>query len=128
MTAETTDMSSSWIRIEKRLAIYLRDEFTCLYCGKNLKNEDPENVTLDHLVPRNPLVAHGNGGNEATNLITACRACNCSRQDKPWVDFAPGGARDRIETRRYQTLNVKLAKSILSGEIADAVADVEALR
>lgn len=119
-------MSSSWITKEKRLAIYIRDEFTCCYCGKNMKNDDPNFVTLDHLVPRNPLVAHGNGGNEATNLITACKSCNSSRQDKPWMDYATGGARDRIETRRNQPLNVPLAKALIAGTAGDA--EVEALR
>ena len=121
-------MPSNWITKERRLAIYIRDEFTCCYCGKNLKNADPADVTLDHLVPRNPLVAHGNGGNESTNLICACRSCNSSRQDRPWMDFAPGGAVERIETRRYQPVNVELAKSLISGKIAQLTADVEALR
>ena len=121
-------MSSSWITKERRLAIYIRDEFTCCYCGTSLKNADPNLVTLDHLVPRNPLVAHGNGGNENTNLVTACKSCNSSRGDKPWIEYATGGARDRIETRRYQNVNIKLAKAIIDGSIAEAVAEVEALR
>mgnify|MGYP001580414848 CR=1 FL=1 len=112
-----------WIRSEKRLAIYLRDSLMCLYCGKDLRNEAPENVTLDHLVPRS-----AGGSNDATNLCTSCRRCNCSRQDRPWMDFAPGFAVERIETRRHQPLNVRLAKSILSGEQSLLVADVEALR
>jgi 5-methylcytosine-specific restriction endonuclease McrA len=114
-----------WIQPCRRLGIYIRDEFTCCYCGKSLKNSPPEEITLDHLTPRNPLVAHGNGGNESTNLVTACRSCNSSRQDRPWMDYATGGARDRIETRRYQEVNIKLAKAILDGTQADAVADVE---
>lgn len=108
-----------WITPEKRLAIYIRDGFQCAYCGSSLKNVDPEGITLDHLVPRNPKVEHGNGGNEATNLVTACRSCNSSRQDKPWVDYATGGARDRIETLRNQPINVKLAKALLADEAGD---------
>lgn len=115
-----------WITPEKRLAIYIRDGFQCAYCGASLKNVAPEGITLDHLVPRNPLVAHGNGGNEATNLITACRSCNSSRQDKPWVDYATGGARDRIETLRHQPLNVPLAKALLEDRAGDD--EIEALR
>jgi len=118
-------MPSNWITKERRLAIYIRDNFTCAYCGTSLKNSEPANVTLDHLVPRNPLVAHGSGGNESTNLVTACRSCNSSRQDKPWMDYATGGAVDRIETLRYQFVNVELAKSIISDSIENAVADVE---
>lgn len=121
-------MSSSWITKERRLAIYIRDEFTCCYCGRQMKNDDPNFVTLDHLTPRNPLVKHGGGGNESTNLITACKSCNSSRQDKPWMDYATGGARDRIETRRHQLVNLPLAKAIISGSIAQEVAEVEELR
>lgn len=116
-------MSSSWITKSKRLAIYLRDDFTCCYCGAHLKNADPNLVTLDHLVPRNPLVAHGSGGNEATNLVTACKSCNSSRQDKEWTSFAPGGAIDRINVQRYLALNLILAKALIDGTAGDAEAE-----
>lgn len=112
--------SGQWIRTDKRLALYLRDRFACLYCGVDLTSAAPENVTLDHLVPRS-----AGGSNEATNLATACRACNCSRQDRPWVDYATGGARDRIEQQRHRALNLPLARAILSGEIDRLTADAE---
>ena len=110
---------SSWIRKDKRLAIYIRDSFQCAYCGRDLRYAAPAEVTLDHLVPR---VA--GGSNEATNLITACRACNSSRQEKPWVDFAPGGARDRIETLRSQPLNMELARALIAGTAGDQEIEV----
>lgn len=119
-------MSGCWITKEKRLAIYIRDNFACAYCGCSLKNADPNLVTLDHLVPRNPLVAHGGGSNEATNLVTACKSCNSSRQDKPWVDYATGGAIDRINTLRHQPINIALAKALIAGTCGDA--QTEALR
>ena len=112
---------SSWIRKDKRLAIYLRDRFQCAYCGRDLRHAEPREVTLDHLLPR---VA--GGSNEATNLITACLACNSSRQDKPWIDFAPGGARDRIEQLRHEALNLPLARALINGTAGDA--EIEALR
>lgn len=112
---------SRWIRPEKRLAIYIRDSFRCAYCGTDLRHSAPAEVTLDHLVPR---VA--GGGNEATNLITACRACNSSRQEKPWMDYATGGAVERIQTLRVQPLNLPLAKAIIENRAGDDV--VEAAR
>lgn len=105
---------SRWIRPEKRLAIYMRDGFKCAYCGADLKHAAAASVTLDHLVPR---VAGGN--NEATNLITACRACNSSRQDTPWMDYATGGAIERIQTLRAQPLNIELAKAIIEDRAGD---------
>ena len=106
--------TGQWIRSEKRLALYLRDEFRCLYCGTNLKGAAPADVTLDHLLPKS-----AGGSNDATNLITACRPCNSSRQDKPWVDFATGGAIDRIRTRIAQPLNIPLAKALIAGTAGD---------
>jgi 5-methylcytosine-specific restriction endonuclease McrA len=112
--------SGQWIRTEKRLAIYIRDSFRCLYCGSDLRHAAPADITLDHLLPKS-----AGGANDATNLVTACRSCNSSRQDKPWVDYATGGARDRIEQLRREPLNLALSKAILSGEIDRLTADVE---
>ena len=100
----------------------------CAYCGTDLAKADPQNVTLDHLVPRNIKVAHGGGGNEATNLVTACKSCNSSRQDKPWMSYATGGAIDRIEQLRNRDLApyLKLAKAYFADEVGDS--EVEAMR
>lgn len=103
-----------WIRVEKRLAIYIRDGFSCAYCGQSLKSAAPADVTLDHLLPRS-----AGGSNDATNLVTACRSCNSSRQDRPWVDYATGGARDRIEQLRNAPLNIALAKALILDQAGD---------
>lgn len=103
-----------WIRVEKRLAIYLRDGFLCAYCGSALQDAAPADVTLDHLLPRS-----AGGSNDATNLVTACRSCNSSRQDKPWLDYATGGARDRIEQLRHRPLNIELARALIEDRAGD---------
>jgi 5-methylcytosine-specific restriction endonuclease McrA len=107
--------SGCWIRKDARLAIYIRDGFACAYCGRSLKDAAPADITLDHLLPRS-----AGGSNDATNLVTACRSCNSSRQDKPWVDYATGGARDRIEQLRHSPLNRALAKALIAGTAGDA--------
>lgn len=114
---------SKWIRADKRLALYIRDGFACAYCGRALRDAPPAEVTLDHLLPR-----IAGGSNDATNLITACRSCNSSRQDTPWLDYATGGARDRIEQLRHRALNLDLARAIISGEIDRLTLDVESVR
>ncbi len=45
---------------------------SCVYCGDN-----EGGLTVDHLLAR----ALG-GNNSAFNLVTACRTCNLSKQDK----------------------------------------------
>lgn len=115
--------SGCWIRKEKRLALYIRDSVRCLYCGADLRHAAPADITLDHLLPRS-----AGGSNVATNLATACRSCNSSRGAKPWLDYATGGARDRIEQLRHEPLNIELAKAIISGEQSAMVADVEGAR
>lgn len=54
-----------------RFEIFKRDGFTCQYCGAH----PPKSVLhVDHIVP----VAEG-GGNEDTNLVTACDHCNLGK-------------------------------------------------
>jgi len=77
-----------WIRPEKRLAIYLRDGFCCLYCLADLHGAAPTDVTLDHLRAKSD-----GGGNEPANIVTACRHCNSSRGDQPLSRFAVRGDR-----------------------------------
>lgn len=110
-------MSSSWIRQDKRQAIYLRDGYACVYCGAAV--DDPGTVlTLDHLQARNL-----GGGNEAKNIVTCCLGCNSSKQDLPmrdWyrtladrgVDMTGLGSKIRRHTRRV--LNIKEARRIIA--------------
>jgi hypothetical protein len=75
--------SGCWIRKSTRLAIYLRDRFTCAYCGRDLHGAAPADITLDHVVCRS-----AGGGNAPSNLVTACKSCNCKRGDAPVTAFA----------------------------------------
>jgi 5-methylcytosine-specific restriction endonuclease McrA len=49
-----------------RREIFLRDNFTCQYCGSRAKD-----LTLDHVTPR-----HKGGKHTWDNLVSACRSCN----------------------------------------------------
>lgn len=103
-----------WIRPEKRLAIYLRDHLTCLYCLKDLHNADPRDITLDHVVSKSD-----GGDNSERNLVTVCRSCNCSRQDAPLKRFVGAETLRHIKrnVRRSLKSYKKLAKAIMAGEI-----------
>lgn len=54
-----------------RFNVFLRDRFTCQYCGLR------DDLTFDHLVPRSK-------GGQTTwdNVITACSPCNLLKGDK----------------------------------------------
>jgi CRISPR/Cas system Type II protein with McrA/HNH and RuvC-like nuclease domain len=75
----------NWIRITKRLSIYLRDGLSCGYCGQSVENG--AKLTLDHIVPHSK-----NGSNHETNLITACSTCNSARGNRPIIEFIAGVA------------------------------------
>jgi 5-methylcytosine-specific restriction endonuclease McrA len=49
-----------------RRDIFLRDKFTCQYCGGQTKD-----LTLDHVMPR-----HRGGGHSWENVVAACKGCN----------------------------------------------------
>ncbi len=54
-----------------RFNVFLRDRFTCQYCGAH------EDLTFDHLIPRS------RGGRTAwNNVVTACSCCNLLKGGK----------------------------------------------
>ena len=92
-----------WIRSTTRLAVYLRDGFACVYCGRSGRGESPVPLTLDHLVPRSL-----GGGNHVSNLATACRSCNCSRRALPLWEFV--ASLPDIEATRRRVRNAPRRK------------------
>ncbi len=104
------------IRKDLRLAIYLRDSFRCVYCCDDLHGAHPTDITLDHV-----KCDSDGGSNEPRNLVTACRKCNCSRQDKPISRFC--GPETRADIRRLTRRSIakfrRLAKAIIAGETED---------
>jgi 5-methylcytosine-specific restriction endonuclease McrA len=104
---------SQWITRERRLAIYIRDGFACVYCQSDLRDAQPESITLDHITPRSK-----GGTNHGTNLVTACHNCNSTRGNRSYTKFArrfDGSAAQRINNQRRRNINLKLAKSIIEG-------------
>lgn len=108
-----------WLRPAKRLAIYLRDNFRCSYCGKNLAGIPAALRSVDHVVP----IALG-GTNDATNLITCCKRCNDRKQDQSAYSFASDEAFQYISMQLVKPLNIELAKQIIAGtlDLSDVLA------
>lgn len=67
----TTQSGGDAIWYTTRIAVYLRDGFTCHYCGEVVLVG--ETASLDHIDP--------GWNNDPTNLITCCRTCNSSRKN-----------------------------------------------
>ncbi len=57
-----------------RIGVYVRDRFTCAYCGRRFGMRD---LTFDHVVP-----SSRGGKTNWTNIVTACHACNLRKGDK----------------------------------------------
>ena len=51
-----------------RKMVYLRDNYTCQYCGDKFQAKD---LTLDHVTPKSK-----GGGSSWSNLVTCCGTCN----------------------------------------------------
>lgn len=61
--------------IFSRQNLFLRDKFTCQYCGKLLKN--PKERTIDHVIPKS------RGGKTIwSNVVLCCKKCNLKKGDK----------------------------------------------
>jgi hypothetical protein len=69
------------VRPSIRFEVFKRDGFACQYCGRTVPDVILE---LDHILPK----AEG-GGDEITNLITACWDCNRGKGATLLDDRAP---------------------------------------
>jgi 5-methylcytosine-specific restriction endonuclease McrA len=73
MKLPKTAILKKYIKIDQtpkfnRYNVYLRDKFTCQFCGKRFHYDD---LTFDHIVPR------CKGGKTSwLNITTACKTCN----------------------------------------------------
>ena len=112
-TSANGNNGSKWIRPERRLALYLRDRFACIYSPRALHDAAPRDITLDHIDGRHEAGHHTN-----ENLITCCRSCNSKKQDIPLKRFAGPEtiAHIRRNTKRSMTKYMRLAKALISGE------------
>ena len=56
--------------------VFLRDRFTCQYCGKKAQD-----LTVDHVVPRRQ-----GGGHAWENVVAACNRCNLRKAGRTPVE------------------------------------------
>jgi HNH endonuclease len=71
-------VADSWRHRARRRAVFQRDGFRCVYCGRVF--DSPE-LTVDHVESRVKRGDHSPG-----NLVTACKACNTQKGGAPaWI-------------------------------------------
>lgn len=71
-------------RMADRIAA--RDGHACVYCGATAESSGAP-LHLDHLTPRS-----AGGTDLPTNLVLACRSCNCRRHDMSLAEWARAAA------------------------------------
>lgn len=74
------NVGMDWIRLPKRLAIYHRDGFDCIWCRTVFPiDELGYGLQLDHV--------YFGAGNKASDLVTSCPNCNSAKQQMPLVKW-----------------------------------------
>lgn len=80
---------SNWLHRPTRLALYARDDWRCVYCGRKVYTGKGKPLassrwaaTLDHV-----LSQELGGATEARNLVTCCCVCNSIKGCKPLAVF-----------------------------------------
>lgn len=80
-----TDYRGCRVAKGKRYALYIRDEWTCPYCSRDLGlgNVADYERTLDHIRPNSK-----GGSTDSANLVLCCNSCNSARGSKSVREFA----------------------------------------
>ena len=63
--------------LDLSLEVLNRDDWTCYYCGKDVKEVGPRERHLDHFIPQSE-----GGVDLVDNLVTSCSTCNTSKNDR----------------------------------------------
>ncbi len=77
-----------------RFNVFLRDHFTCQYCGENFPSPD---LTFDHVVPRSR-----GGLTTWQNVVTACASCNLRKGSRTLRDSGMDLLNHPIEPSHFQ--------------------------
>lgn len=87
-----------------RREVFLRDAFTCQYCGVHTRD-----LTIDHVIPKSRA-----GGHSWENLVSACKPCNHHKGGKSLAEARMRLLRDPTRPRPspYYTIQRKLRNDL----------------
>lgn len=83
---------------------YIRDKYTCQYCGYNMKNSTKFlPLHIDHIKPWSCQ-----GGNSLNNLVVSCQECNLIASDKWFTNFYEKKEHiiERRKTKSYKQIEI----------------------
>lgn len=66
------DIKGTAVRLTRK-NLYLRDNYTCAYCGRKLKSSE---LNIDHIIPRSK-----GGKHTWENVVCSCYRCNTRKDD-----------------------------------------------
>lgn len=92
-----------------RYNIFLRDEFTCQYCGNHLPTAE---LTFDHVIPRSK-----GGVSSWTNIVACCKADNFHKGNKRPEQVGLKLRRKPVEPTVQQLDRVGRKMKMFHGEI-----------
>jgi 5-methylcytosine-specific restriction endonuclease McrA len=82
-----------------RRNLFLRDDFTCQYCGKRCS---PDRLSVDHVQPRSR-----GGSTTWENCVLACVACNARKADHTLKEASLRLLRQPVRPRWSPYLNLR---------------------
>jgi 5-methylcytosine-specific restriction endonuclease McrA len=71
-------MKNSKVKFSRK-NIFIRDDFTCQYCGQKGTFEE---LTYDHVIPKSKWDSDKKSPTTWTNIVTACKRCNIMKDDR----------------------------------------------
>lgn len=94
----------------KRLEIFARDGYRCVYCGNVFA---PDDLSVDHVQPKM------RGGDASLgNVVTACRGCNTAKGGQRLSTFLAGNATARRNFFRFARYLWSRHKRAVAEELA----------
>ena len=99
-----------------RLNVYQRDGFRCQYCGDKFPIES---LSYDHVVPRS-----AGGRTDWTNIVTACKKCNCRKANHSCDDAGMWPLRDPARPKSLPVQSPVLDRTSIPEEWLGFVRDL----